>query len=205
MNTPISNKQIGTLLRVDASLQSSENSSSRQLAEYLLAQLVPQNVEQIDLAKINPQPIDGAFLQASIGDKQQQQDNANVALANRWSEQVQQADAIAISVPMYHFGMPAQLKTFFDYILRAGVTFRYTENGPQGLVADKPVYLLLASGGDYREGEAAKLNYLDGHLQTMLNFIGLTDLHFIHAAGLASGQAEQIMQQAQQSIDALVA
>ncbi|BBP47046.1 FMN-dependent NADH-azoreductase [Thiosulfatimonas sediminis] len=191
------------VLRIDASLQTSENSSSRQLAEYLLAQLAPQHIEQIDLAQINPQPIDGEFLAAMMTDTPHS--NSHLALANRWIEQVQQADALVISVPMYNFGMPAQLKTFFDYILRAGVTFRYTENGPQGLLRDKPVYLILASGGDYRQGEAAKLNYLDGHLKTLLNFIGLTDLHFIHAAGLAMGEPEQIMIQAQHSIDALVA
>lgn len=199
------NSMIKNVLRIDASLQTSENSSSRQLADYLMAELAPQSVQAVDLAQINPQPIDAEFLAALASGQEAAKDNANVALADKWIEQVQQADAIVISVPMYNFGMPAQLKTFFDYILRAGVTFQYSENGPVGLVADKPVYLLLASGGDYRQGEAAKLNYLDGHLRTLLNFIGLQDLHFIHAAGLAMGEPQQIMEKAQQSIDALVA
>jgi FMN-dependent NADH-azoreductase len=175
------------------------------LADYLLAQLAVQEVQQIDLAQLNPAPIDSDFLAAAAGDQATQKQNANVRLANQWIAQIQQADALVMSVPMYNFGMPAQLKTFFDYILRAGVTFRYTESGPQGLLQDKPVYLVLASGGDYRHGEAAQLNYLDGHLKTLLNFIGLRDLHFIHAAGLAMGRPEQVLRAAQESIDALVA
>lgn len=199
----IQHSTMKNVLRIDASLQTSENSRSRQLADYLVARLKPQTVQQIDVAQSNPQPINSEFLAATMSEAAQQ--NAQVALADQWIARVKQADAIVISVPMYNFGMPAQLKIFFDYILRAGVTFRYTENGPQGLLDDKPVYLMLASGGDYRQGDAAKLNYLDGHLKTMLNFIGLNDLHFIHAAGLAMGETEQIMTQAQQAIDELVA
>ncbi len=95
------------------------------------------------------------------------------------------------------------MKTFFDLVLRAGHTFKYTESGPVGLVADKPVYLILASGGDYREGDLQALNFLDGHLKTMLNFIGLTSIKVIHAAGLAMGDAQTVIASAESEIQEL--
>jgi len=93
-------------------------------------------------------------------------------------------DAIVIGVPMYNFGVPVQLKAWIDAIARAGVTFRYTESGPEGLIKGKTVYLALARGGLYRDQpHDSQVPYL----KTVLGFLGLTDLRFIYAEGLNMG------------------
>ena len=94
------------------------------------------------------------------------------------------ADVLVLGVPMYNFGVPVQLKTWIDAIARAGVTFRYTENGPVGLLTGKKVYVALARGGLYRDTPAdSQVPYLKG----ILAFLGMTDVEFIYAEGLAMG------------------
>jgi FMN-dependent NADH-azoreductase len=85
---------------------------------------------------------------------------------------------------MYNFGIPAQLKSWIDAVVRNGVTFRYTETGPEGLLKGKKTYVALARGGIYRNtGNDSQVPYL----KTVLGFIGLTDVQFIYAEGLNMG------------------
>lgn len=116
--------------------------------------------------------------------------------------ELQAADAVVIGVPMYNFGVPSTLKAYFDRIARAGVTFKYTEQGPVGLIADKPVYLLAARGGQY-VGTAADSQ--TPFLTTFLNFIGLRSLHYVYAEGLNMGAElrEAALRQASETIDRL--
>ena len=98
--------------------------------------------------------------------------------------EIQAADVVVLGVPMYNFGVPAQLKNWIDAISRAGVTFRYTENGPEGLLKGKKVYVALTRGGKYRNTPAdTQVPYL----QTVLTFLGMTDVQFVYAEGLAMG------------------
>lgn len=98
--------------------------------------------------------------------------------------EVQAHDVIVLGVPMYNFGVPVQLKAWIDAIARAGVTFRYTENGPEGLVKGKTVYVALARGGLYRDTpNDSQVPYL----KTVLGFLGLTDIRFVYAEGLNMG------------------
>ena len=91
---------------------------------------------------------------------------------------------LVLGVPMYNFAAPVQLKGWFDAIARAGVTFRYTDSGPQGLLGGRKVFVALARGGRYRDsGADAQVPWL----KQILGFLGLTDVHFIHAEGLAMG------------------
>ena len=84
----------------------------------------------------------------------------------------------------YNFGVPVQLKNWIDAISRAGVTFRYSANGPEGLLGGKKVYVALARGGKYRNTPAdSQVPYLE----TVLAFLGMTDVHFVYAEGLAMG------------------
>ena len=93
-------------------------------------------------------------------------------------------DVLVLGVPMYNLGGPVQLKAWLDAIARAGVTFRYTESGPEGLVKGKTVYIALARGGLYRDQpHDSQVPYL----KTVLGFLGLTDLRFIYAEGLNMG------------------
>ena len=139
-----------------------------------------------DLA-VTPHPVlDEATLGALFtpAEKRSAEQAARVALDDALIAEVQSADAIVLGVPMYNFGVPAQLKNWIDAIARNGVTFRYTEQGPVGLLAGKTVYVALARGGRYRGTEAdSQVPYL----KTVLGFLGMTDVHFIYAEGLNMG------------------
>lgn len=114
------------------------------------------------------------------------------------------ADVIVIGVPMYNFGIPSTLKAYFDHIARAGITFRYTSNGAEGLVKGKKAYIVAARGGVY-SGTPADTQ--TAYLKTFLGFIGVTDVTFIYAEGLNLGEEAKARgeEQAQRCIRELAA
>jgi FMN-dependent NADH-azoreductase len=197
------------ILQINASARS-EGANSTRLADALTARLKAISpaaaVEVRNLAR-NPHPIiDEAALGALFtpaADRTPEQ-AARVALDDALIAQVQSADAIVLGVPMYNFGTPVQLKAWVDAIARAGVTFRYTESGPEGLLKGKKLYVALARGGRYRGTEAdAQVPWL----KTVLGFLGMTDIEFVYAEGLAMGEdsATRAFAEAQEQIDALAA
>lgn len=97
------------------------------------------------------------------------------------------ADTIVIAAGMINFGPPATLKTWIDLVTRSGVTFRYTESGPEGLVKGKKLILVLAAGGVYSEGPMAAMNHLEPGIRTSLGFLGLTDVETIWIEGVGMG------------------
>lgn len=97
------------------------------------------------------------------------------------------ADLIVIGAPMYNFGISSALKTWFDHVLRAGETFRYTETGPEGLLTGKRAVVVETRGGLYSEGPAAAMDAQEPHLRTMLGFVGITDVTFVRVERLAMG------------------
>ena len=197
------------ILQINSSARSAGANSTR-LADSITARLKAANpavvVELRDLAA-NPHPVlDEAALGALFtpADQRTPEQAARVALDDALIAQVQAADAIVLGVPMYNFGVPVQLKTWIDAIARAGVTFRYTENGPEGLLKGKKVYVALARGGIYRDTPAdSQVPYLKG----VLGFLGMTDVEFIYAEGLAMGpeSADKAFAAAEAAIGAVVA
>ncbi|WP_199261344.1 FMN-dependent NADH-azoreductase [Paracoccus binzhouensis] len=97
------------------------------------------------------------------------------------------ADTVVIATGLINFGVYSTLKSWIDNVARAGLTFRYTENGPEGLATGKKVYVVLASGGVYSEGAAMGMNHAVPYLRTVLGFMGMTDLEVLHVEGLALG------------------
>ena len=166
-----------TILHIDASINGG-NSASRQLTGSVIDQLKGSNwgerVVYRDLAA-NPLPhltLD-AFADTSVLDE---------FLA---------ADAIVIGAPMYNFTLPSQLKAWIDRILIAGTTFRYTDNGPEGLAGGKRVIIALARGGFYdANSPAASLEHLESYLRGVFNFIGI-EPEFVAADGLAIGPEQR--------------
>lgn len=129
---------------------------------------------------------------------------ARVALDDALIAEIQAHDTIVLGVPMYNFGVPVQLKTWIDAIARAGVTFRYTDKGAVGLLSGKTVYVALARGGLYRDTpNDSQVPYL----KSVLGFLGLTDVRFVYAEGLAMGAdaAARGLAQAEADIDAALA
>ncbi|MGH8764912.1 MAG: FMN-dependent NADH-azoreductase, partial [Burkholderiales bacterium] len=118
-------------------------------------------------------------------------------------DELRRADTIVLGLPMYNFGVPSTLKAYFDHIARAGVTFRYTETGPVGLLTGKKAYVLATRGGLYagtpRDTQTA-------YVRDFLAFIGITDVEFVYAEGLAIGEASKTasLAKARESIDRLV-
>ncbi|MEH6603423.1 MAG: NAD(P)H-dependent oxidoreductase [Halomonas aquamarina] len=112
-------------------------------------------------------------------------------------------DVLVLAVPMYNLGIPTQLKAWFDRVLRAGETFRYTENGPQGLIEGKRAIILAARGGQYAGTE---FDSQTPHLKTMLGLMGISDVEVVFAEGLNMGDAHRdaAMKEAFQAIDQLV-
>ena len=195
------------ILQINSSARSAGANSTR-LADAITTRLKAANpgavVELRDLAA-HPHPVlDEAALGALFTPAEQRspEQAARVALDDALIAQLQSADAIVLGVPMYNFGVPVQLKTWIDAIARAGFTFRYTENGPEGLVKGKKVYVALARGGVYRDTPAdSQVPYL----KSVLGFLGMTDVEFIYAEGLAMGPetADKAFAEAEAAIAAL--
>jgi FMN-dependent NADH-azoreductase len=181
------------ILQVNSSARAFENgqgSHSTRLANELVALLQAQHpaaqVSVRDLAR-NPHPVlDEAALGALFtpAEARTPEQNARVALDDALIAQIQAADVVVLGVPMYNFGISAQLKNWIDAIARAKVTFQYTANGPEGLLKNKKVYAVLTRGGIYRDQpHDSQVPYL----RSVLGFLGMTDIDFIYAEGLAMG------------------
>ena len=108
---------------------------------------------------------------------------------------------------MINFGIPSNLKSYIDYIVRPGITFKYGEQGPQGLLKGKKVYLVLARGGVYSQGPMQQFNFQDPYLRASLGFIGLDDIEVITVEGVAFGPeaAEKAVDAALNKVSALAA
>jgi FMN-dependent NADH-azoreductase len=162
-----------TALHIDASING-ENSASRAISRSIVEQLGSVELVRRDLVS-DPLPhltLD-AFVDTSVLDE------------------FMAADTVVIGAPMYNFTLPSQLKAWLDRILVAGTTFRYTENGPEGLAGDKRVIVALARGGFYDAGSpAAALEHLESYLRGIFNFIGI-EPEFVAADGLNMGPEQR--------------
>lgn len=179
------------LLLINSSING-DKGHSVQLAQQFIAQL-PAKTFTVDVLDLNASPVphlEMAEIAAWMtpvdqrGDTQQQL----AALSDDVIARIKAADVIVLGVPMYNFGIPSQLKALFDRVARAGVTFKYTEQGPVGLLDDKPVIIFATRGGVY---QGTSLDSQTPFLQTFFNFIGLKDLHFVFAEGLNMGADTQ--------------
>ena len=110
-----------------------------------------------------------------------------LALSDELVAELQAADVIVLGAPMYNFGMPSTLKAWFDHVLRARITFRYTEAGPEGLLKGKKAVVIEARAGLYSEGPAAAMDSQEPHLRTLLGFMGIDDVRFVRVEKLAFG------------------
>lgn len=186
---------------------SGEQGKSNQLIEQFISAL-PAGFSRDDLDLISngfphlAMSEIGAWM--TPADSRSPEQAALAALSDNAIAQVQAADVILLGVPMYNFGVPSQLKAWFDRLARAGITFKYTEQGPVGLLADKPVVIFATRGGIYKDLPADSQTPF---LKSFFNFIGLKDLHFVYAEGLNMGpdSAAQALSAASAQIQSLTA
>jgi FMN-dependent NADH-azoreductase len=195
------------ILRIDSSLFG-EGGVSTQLNQSLVAQLSEVlgevHVVHRDFAK-DPLPHFSADVVAAISTPAAQRSPEQHHLANLADQliaEVQRADILVIAAPMYNFGVPSTLKVWMDFIARAGVTFRYSSNGPEGLLLNKTAYIVTTRGGIHKgQGTDSEVPFI----QTFFNFLGITDLRFIYAEGINMGQKEHSMVLAEDAIRQAVA
>ena len=168
------------ILHIDSSIQGA-NSASRIISAAVIAHLCRRygNLEVIhrDLAA---DPLPHLTLEG-----------LGASAATDTLDQFLAADLVVIGAPMYNFGLPTQLKAWFDHILVAGKTFRYGEAGAEGLAGGKHAIVALARGGFYSGAAAAGMEHAESHLRAMLGFIGITDPWVIVAEGVAMGPAQR--------------
>ncbi len=133
--------------------------------------------------------IDSVFASAirKPADARTPEEAAAALLSDQLVDELLAADTLVIGTGLINFGINSQLKSWIDYIARAGLTFKYTENGPVGLAAGKKAYIVLAAGGIYSEGPAAANEHAVPYLKTVLAFIGITDVETIYVEGIAYG------------------
>jgi FMN-dependent NADH-azoreductase len=197
------------ILQINASARR-EGANSTRLANSVTARLQAANPDATltlrDLAATPHPVLDEAALGALFtpADQRNADQAERVALDDALIAEIQAHDTLVLGVPMYNFGVPVQLKSWIDAIARSGVTFRYTATGPEGLLTGKTVYVALARGGLYRDtANDSQVPYL----KSVLGFLGMTDVHFIYAEGLAMGAeaAEKAFAQAEADLNAALA
>lgn len=180
------------ILRIDAS-QRRAGSASRAMTDALIEKLTadaPAEIDRLDLAETEIQPVSEAWIAARTvaSDEQTAEQRALLAASDALIARLQAVDILVIGSPVYNFGVPAALKAWIDMIARPRVTFRYTENGPEGLVKGKKAYLVMASGGT-KIGAAG--DFASPYLRHALGFVGVDDVTVI-AAPKPGGDADAL-------------
>lgn len=195
---------MNTVLQLNTSILANEGQSTR-LATEFVRQLDAGEVIVRDLAKEPVPHLDaerfGAFV-AKPESRSLKQD-AYVAYSDGLISELRKADVIVLGLPMYNFGLPSTLKAYFDHVARAGVTFRYTDKGPVGLLTGKKAYVFATRGGYYA---GSPKDTQTAYVRDFFAFLGITDVEFVYAEGLAMGDASKAagLQKARDSIDRLV-
>lgn len=197
-----------TLLQISTSIFSAGGQSSRLADRFVSAWRAANPGGRVvvrDLAREPVPHIDaerfGAFI-AKPGERTSAQE-AIAAHSDALIDEIRNADVIVLGLPMYNFGLPSTLKAYFDHIARAGITFRYTERGPIGLLTGKKVYVFAARGGLYA---GTTRDSQTPYVRDFLAFLGMSDVEFVYAEGLAISESakQQALEEAHTSIDHLL-
>jgi FMN-dependent NADH-azoreductase len=198
----MSNKKLN-ILKIDSSSRQ-ETSVSRQLSKRVAARLLAENpnaevVSRNVTSGLSPVSEDWITANFTPADDRSDDQKNILSLSDELVSELKQADIILIGLPIYNFGIPASLKAWVDLIARVGATFSYTEQGPQGLLSGKRVIVSVASGG---VPVGSPVDFATTFLTHILGFIGITDVTYILATGLAM-DAESTISDAEQQIDVL--
>jgi len=188
------------ILRIDASMRKN-GSYSRTLSDRLIAQLqrqTPSNVKQRDLADGIPF-INEAWIESNFTDVSERtaEQRAVLSCSDALISEIKTADTLVIGLPIYNFNVPAAFKAWIDQIARAKVTFRYGDNGPEGLLENKKAYVILSSGGTQLGSD---IDFVSNYIHHVLAFIGITDVTLIDSSGIGKNE-EKVISDAHAAID----
>lgn len=185
-----------TILQLNNSVFGDNGQSSRLADEFVAKRREAEPDVRVIRRDLAAQPVDhlsGERFRAALTSPEERtpEQAREAALADTLIEELQSADEVVIAAPTYNFNVASTLKAWFDHVARAGTTFRYTEQGPEGLLSGKTAYVFLTSGGQYA---GTDLDFQKPYIQHFLGFLGIADIHFVRAEGLAMG--EQLSQTA---------
>jgi FMN-dependent NADH-azoreductase len=198
-----------TLLQIRTSMFAAGGQSSR-LAERFVAEYARANpAARIITRDIGAEPVPHLTAERfqSFLAKPEERTPGQQAVAgysDALISELQAADVIVLGLPMYNFGVPSTLKAYFDHVARSGVTFRYTDKGPRGLLTGKKVYVFATRGGLYA---GTPLDTQTSYVRDFLRFLGMEDVEFVYAEGLAMGDAAkgEALARATREIEAIAA
>ena len=184
-----------TLLQINASINN-VNGQSSQLADRFVAAFRQRNPQAKIIVRdvaadeavphLNAERF-GAFI--TKPEERSAAQHAVVTFSDRLIEELKEADVIVLGLPMYNFGVPSQLKAYFDHVARAGITFKYTDQGPVGQLTGKKVYVFATRGGLYA---GTPMDTQTSYVRDFLRFLGMTEVEFVYAEGLAiSSQSKE--------------
>lgn len=182
-----------TLLQLNTSIYSAAGQSSRLADEFISgwrrkhpqARIITRDLAADPVPHLTAERF-GAFL--AKPDERTAEQQAAVSYSDVLIEELKQADVIVVGLPLYNFGVPSTLKAYFDHVARAGVTFRYTEKGPVGLLAGKKIYVFATRGGLYA---GTALDTQTPYVRSFLALLGMTDIEFVYAEGLAVSETSR--------------
>ncbi len=182
------------LLLINSSIFSSAGESSQLTKQFVVElqrnmpdiQITVRDLAKNSLPHLNAERIIAFSTESEMHTPEQQ---TLVEQSDALIEELKQAQIIVIGLPMYNLGIPSTLKSYFDHIARAGITFRYTENGSQGLLMGKKVYIFATRGGMYAR---TPLDTQTDYVRNFLGFIGIADVEFVYAEGLNLGEKTKI-------------
>ncbi len=179
-----------TILQLNASILSDDGQSTRLASDFVAKLRSDEKLIVRDLARDPVPHLDaerfGAF--TTTEENRNEKQKQIVAYSDLLINELKAADVIVLGLPMYNFGVPSTLKAYFDHVARAGVTFRYTEKGAVGLLTGKKAYVFAARGGIY---EGTPNDTQTAYVRAFLAFLGITDVEFVYAEGLAMGETSR--------------
>lgn len=192
---------MNNILFIKSSLNGEQGNSTK-LAQELVVNLsatskvkvVERNLAQQALAHLTQQEMAAWMTQESERTEQQA---LLASVSDNLIAELTHADTLVVAMPMYNFGVPSTFKAWVDRVARAGITFRYTENGPEGVLKNKKVIVIAARGGIYAGTSSDSQTQ---YLTSFFNFIGIDDIHFIYAEGLNMPGGDESFSAAQAEI-----
>jgi FMN-dependent NADH-azoreductase len=180
------------VLQINSSIYGIDAASTRlatafatKLANNHGASLIQRDLSLGEIPHLSASTHQAFALEASEYSAEQQQ---SIALSDALIKELKDSDEIVLAVPLYNFGIPSELKAWIDHVARAGVTFQYTSNGPEGLLKNKHVTVIATRGGQYAGSDA---DTQTPYLKQVLGFLGLTDVDFVYAEGLAMAEKRE--------------
>ena len=190
-----------TVLHINSSARLN-HSNTRIIGQYLVDALGEPVVSR-DLAQQALPPITAEDLIAVHGSSESQRASlqTQLTLSEQLIEELRGADTLVLGAPMYNFGIPASLKQWIDAICRAGVSFKYTEQGPVGLLNVRRAFIITATGGTPIGSE---MDFASRYLEHICRFLGIAEIFHIDASG-SKGTPEQVIAQGKQQVDTLIA